>query len=148
MTKEEFAQLLNGRQYRNEITKDEEKLAKENGLLICFGASDDLLGFRGIIYDDVDTYASDSAFLVEKRGNIGAIEEEELIKAKSVFREYGLGELKTIEIKVEWCPEDLDCSWQITTKIPNATFDIMEDGELYCRGIVIDKKDILEYLKS
>jgi hypothetical protein len=46
MTKEAFAELLNGRQYRAELSSEEEQLAMENKLVIVFGASDDLLELR------------------------------------------------------------------------------------------------------
>ena len=55
MTKEELAELLNGRQYREEITSDEEKIAYENGLIVIFGASDDLTIFKGIIDTEQDS---------------------------------------------------------------------------------------------
>ena len=42
MTAKELAELLNGREYGNEITSDEEKLAKESGLVVVFGYSDDM----------------------------------------------------------------------------------------------------------
>ena len=42
MTKEELAATLNGREYNHEITKEEEAEARENGLVVIFGASDDL----------------------------------------------------------------------------------------------------------
>lgn len=50
MTKEQLAEMLNGRQYGDETTPEIERLAKENGLCIAFGASDDLLEFRGSVY--------------------------------------------------------------------------------------------------
>ena len=56
MTKEEFAKMLDGRQYREEMTSNEEKLAESHVLLVCFGASDDLLELRGIIYDEFDAF--------------------------------------------------------------------------------------------
>ena len=45
---------------------------------------------------------------------------------------------KYIRIDAYWCPKELDCSWAYKSSVPASTFDIMEDGELYCRGIVID----------
>ena len=44
-----------------------------------------------------------------------------------------------------WSPEDCtpELSWMINTNIPCATFTIMEDGEPFCRGIVIDKGAIV-----
>ena len=148
MNKEQFAELLNGRQYRDEITSDEEKLAKENGLLVCFGASDDLFEFRGVIYDEVGAWDGASAFIVKKKGGeLDVMCEDDFEELKETIEDKGLDfELKTVEVVAEWCPEDLECSWRIKSDLPHSIFDIMEDGELYCRGIVIDKNDIISAL--
>ena len=145
MKKEQFAELLNGRQYRSEITKDEEKQAKENGLLVCFGASDDLLEFRGFINDEISAWEGTTALIVKKKGDvIDVIDEGTLKEINSYLNEEGFDELNIPKIKIqaEWCPSDLDCSWRINSEIPFSSFDIMEDDELYCRGIVIEKWDI------
>ena len=56
MTKEQFAEMLNGSEYRNEISRDQAKIAKDHNLLVCFGASDDLLEMRGIINDELGAW--------------------------------------------------------------------------------------------
>lgn len=56
MTKEQLAERLNGRSYCNEITTDEEAAAISAGLVVVFGASDDLIEFRGAINDESDCY--------------------------------------------------------------------------------------------
>ena len=56
MTKEQLAELLNGNEYRDEMTKEQEQAAKQNNLLVLFGASDDLLEMRGAIRDEVGAY--------------------------------------------------------------------------------------------
>ena len=33
-------------------------------------------------------------------------------------------------------------AWTYMTDIPHATFDVMDDGELYCRGIVFALADL------
>ena len=43
MTKEQFAGMLNGREYREEITLKECKAAEENGLVVIFGEAMTLL---------------------------------------------------------------------------------------------------------
>lgn len=150
MNKEQFAQLLNGRQYRQEMTKEEEELAKENGLLVCFGASDDLLEFRGIIYDDADVYRGGSVFLVKKEtGKIGLITEDELNEARDVLTEKQLEfNLPRIKITADWSPNYLRCSWRITCDLKHAEFDIVDDGQLYCRGIVIEESSIYKAMQD
>lgn len=44
-------------------------------------------------------------------------------------------------IEAVWCPDEPDCSWAYKTDIPHVTFDVVEDGELYCRGIVFRLAD-------
>jgi hypothetical protein len=44
------------------------------------------------------------------------------------------------KIKAIWAPKDdnekVFASWLIETEIPHENFNIMEDGELFCRGVV------------
>lgn len=65
MTAKEMAELLNGREYGNEITSDEEKLAKESGLVVVFGYSDDNCEFRGAIDDEVGCYCGGEIHLTK-----------------------------------------------------------------------------------
>ena len=53
MTIKEWAGLLDGREYVREMTRAEELQAKEDRVVIVFGASDDLCEFRGAVYDEV-----------------------------------------------------------------------------------------------
>jgi len=76
MNIKEFAEMLNGREYGKGISPREAMDAREAGLVIVCGASDDLIAFCGAIHDKYET------------------------------------------------------------DIPHETFDIYEDGEKFCRGIV------------
>jgi hypothetical protein len=141
MTKETLAEQLNGNPYRYEINKEQERLAKESGLVVIFGASDDLLEFRGIIHDEIGASDGTVAHLVKKKDGVGVIGDEDKTDLDKHMEEFGLPSLSTLEVEAVWCPDELDCSWLIATKHPHASFDIMEDGELYCAGIVVDIKD-------
>lgn len=110
MTLKEFASMLDGREYRSEITPEEEKLAKELGFVVVFGYSDDNAELRGAIDDEIGCYDG------------GVLEHEDL----------------PATIYADWCPEDMDCAWAYGTSIPHEKFNIYEDGELYCVGIVCD----------
>lgn len=149
MTKEEFALMLNDRKYGEEITVQEEETAKENGFIVIFGASDDLIEFRGAIYDEID--ALEGADIVIAMPGwfmpIGAdddADEDNYIKIDEmtplVISEDSTGTVNRIYAK--WAPIELDCSWLIKTEMPHATFDVREDGWLYCRGIVISVSDL------
>lgn len=52
---------LNGRQYGSEMTKDEEREAKNANLVVVFGASDDLMEFRGAVNDEWGVWMSGEA---------------------------------------------------------------------------------------
>jgi hypothetical protein len=132
MNIQEFAKQLDGRKYGSEITPAEEKQAKELGFVVVFGASDDLAEFRGAIGDEADCWDG-GEILFDKDG---------------IFEECGEGckyskaaKEKCRVIEAIWCDE-VDYSWTYKTDIPHATFDIMEDGEKYCRGIVFELKSL------
>jgi hypothetical protein len=126
----EFAAMLDGRQYRNEITKEEEKLAKELGFVVVFGASDDLMEFRGAINDEVDCYKGGTGYI--RKDGLLEICEEECKYFKSAKK-------KAKEITAHWCKEDADgFTWSYETEFPHQTFKIFDDDEKYCLGIVFD----------
>jgi hypothetical protein len=53
MTPKEMAARLHGRQYRSETTLDDQLLAHQHGLVIVYGASDDLVELEGGIADEL-----------------------------------------------------------------------------------------------
>ena len=122
MKKEELAVLLNGREYRNEITKEQEQLAKDNGLAVVFGYSDDNMEIRGAIYNEYGCY-NGGKISFNKTG-------DEIKSGKN-------------SITAVWSPKTPDCSWIYKTKIPHANFNILEDGELYCVGMVFSVDDLV-----
>jgi hypothetical protein len=146
MTAEEFARLLDGREYGDEMSKEENELAAENRLFVFFGSSDDNLEIRGIIDDEIGAYEGVGVEIdIAKTLNTPYqdIVSDETKKAVGKFVS-----LKTFTVEAVWNPESLDTSWLITTDVPHATFDIMEDGDLFCRGIVVTESDVLEYLNN
>lgn len=141
-----LALQLNCRQYREEITPEEEALAKDNGLIVIFGASDDLVEIRGAIDEELGGEAS---FLILKPGEEYPVDEEDEtykkakeLTAVEIDKE---SQYKRNRVEARWTPEredGLKPSWDYKTDIPHNTFNIHEDGELYCIGIVIDVKDL------
>jgi len=128
MTKEELAAMLNGRQYRDETTPEIESLAKENGLCIAFGASDDLLEFRGTVYDEAGAFGGTVVYL-SKKGNVKEVSKPGRIEVTASW-------LPGPPIKEPWA------SWLIEANIPFAPFYIFDDGELYCQGCVFPFKPV------
>lgn len=138
MTKEELAALLNGRQYRQEMTKAEEAQAKADGLLVIFGASDDLLEFRGAFDDEMGAYEGTVARLNAER----VIPDwESLDKDDEAEVERYFADKKTAcTVAAAWAVDGF--SWVISTDLPHAPFMVMEDDDTYCRGIVIAVADM------
>lgn len=53
ITLKEFSERITGKEYGHpQFTKEEIQLAKDNGIVIVYGASDDLMEFEGAIYDE------------------------------------------------------------------------------------------------
>lgn len=128
MNIQEFAAMLNGRTYRNEITKEEEVQAKDLGFVVVFGASDDLMEFRGAINDEFGCYD----------GGIAAIDENGLIKECGCNCQHYRETLNNAT-KIEACWwNDRPYNWTYETDISHEKFDILEDGEPRCQGIVFN----------
>jgi len=122
-TIERMASELDGHEYRNEVNKEIEEAAKENGLVIVFGASDDLMEFRGAIDEEFGI----EAFLTKD----GVVEN----KCHDYDCPYFQKE-KDAAKKIEAIWGEGEYSWTYKTDIEHAIFEIMEDGEKYCKGIV------------
>lgn len=137
--KQIFARMLTGRQYGKEITKEECQLLKENDLIVAFGYSDEGLRLRGLIDGAYSAWqGTNEHFGINQNKRLVHLSDIETV---TLLEEFGV---KTFSIQAIWQPTTLDASWLITTDdVPFATFDIFEDDELFCRGIVIEKADIL-----
>ena len=133
MITKEIAALLDGMEYGEDIKEHDLEYAKVNGAVIVFGASDDLMEFRGAITDELPMYGGGFAYLTK----------DGLLKNKCDYADcpYFIEKrLQAKSIAAVW-----DCggySWLYTTEIPHETFDILENGDKYCRGIVIFMGDL------
>jgi hypothetical protein len=149
MTRTELAMKLTGRKYGDEMTDEEEQLAKDNGLIVIFGQSDDLIEFRGVIYDEISAWDGTDFIIATPGTKIPVDEDEETYRKAKALEPISISEDSSTNknrFKAEWCPSDEDCSWRITTDLPNTTFQIMnEDDEnhVYCYGVVIEVKDLV-----
>lgn len=133
MNKKELADRLDGREIGEEIAQFESKIAKERGLVVVYGASDDLAEFAGAIDDEFGCYNGGTIFL-DKSG-IFNIECE---NSDCPLLNRHLSQCKTIN--AVWGEEGY--SWTYKTDIPHETFEILEDGEKYCRGIVFEMSEL------
>lgn len=139
MNAKELAALLTGREYRDEITREEEAQAKAAGLVVVFGASDDLLELRGAIHDEAGTYDGGTV-RVDRVGIVPAFEDIDRDDQEEL-RRYFKRENGGVEIEALWASEP-GYSWIIKTSIPHETFEIVEDGDSYCRGVVFALADL------
>jgi len=140
-TKEQFAARLAGREYGNEITREEEQIAKESGLFVFFGYSDDNMEVRGLQYDEFSCYGG-KTFLMDSRGVLpwGSVSDIET-EFEEEIRDFLDRKKIAMPLRACWCATDYAC-WTFETEIPRACFNVYEDGEIYCVGLVIDVKDL------
>lgn len=130
MTKEQLAERLNGRECGKEVALADRNLAKENSLVVVFGYSDDNMEFEGAINDEVGCYDGGTAYLNETGLWVNECEYE-----GCPYAEKEAAKCKTIE--AVWHDEGSPC-WTYETDIPHATFNIYEDDELWCVGMVFE----------
>ncbi len=156
LTKEELAARINGRAYRDEITPEEEKLAKENSLVVIFGASDDLIELRGAINEEIgagsvlrlsrkgipesDCKAGDECACY-KKWLTAALKRREVLEIPVCWGGEGMDSLAyNMFGKPTWC---FDCE---TLDGKFSTFDIFDeydgDTEYFCRGVIIDLDEV------
>jgi hypothetical protein len=139
MTKEELAKALDGKEYRKEISSELLTAAKQNGLVIVYGHSDDLMELEGALEDEGGCYEGET-FLVDTLGLLGDrddLDDDEL-------EEWLTRKKKAHKLKAVWCAHGQP-AWTYKTKIPHATFNVIEgdgDTEVQCRGIVFSLSDL------
>lgn len=132
MTLKEYAEILNGKEYGYSMfSKEELQIAKDNGFVIVYGASDDLIEIEG--------YFSDEA---------GCFDGGTLHVCETGFCDYGTP--KTKKIEAVWCDKERTdengnvIAWTYKTDIPHETFMIYDDGEPYCEAFVFNSLHLLE----
>ncbi len=126
----EFAKSISGKEYGYpQFTKEEIETAKENGFVIVYGASDDLMEFEGAIQDEGGCFNGGTIYF----NRFGVIDDNFVTS----FENY---------IKAVWDRDEDEngqlITWTYETEIPHATFMIYEGGEPYCRGIVFSIEDL------
>lgn len=91
------------------------------------GASDDLMEFDGAIRDEGGCFDGGRVYF-DKDG----VDQE--------------GEERANWIDARWCDgmnrDGLPATWTYETEIPCERFDIWEDGEVYCVGLVFSIEDL------
>jgi hypothetical protein len=139
MTKEQLAALLNGRECRSEITRDEAVQAKAAGLVVVYGASDDLMEFDGAFRDEIDCYNGGDA-LVDANGVLDRDQIDD--NDDNAIADFVERKKSAQVIEAIWSEAGNAAAWTYKTEIPHATFDVMDEGDTYCRGIVFALADL------
>lgn len=129
MNLKEFAQMLDGKEYGNpQFTKEEIQIAKDNGFVIVYGASDDLVELDGAIRDEGDCYGGGKI-------SVKAVQDGGIIY-DCYYRENAFSFLaKWYEEKDE---NGTVIPWTYDISIKHENFMIYEEGEPYCRGFVFE----------
>jgi hypothetical protein len=133
MTPEEAAAQLDGTEYDFKFSsgqpfKELYAKMKAEGLVAVFGESDDLVEFRGAIHDELGAFNGTTAYLTDDglvQNDCSADDCPHFERKKETAR----------IIDALWCDED-EASWTFKTTIPHVTFNIVENGTVFCRGIV------------
>lgn len=133
MTPMEAAAKLDGNEYTEEGSREFFAEMKKAGLVAVYGASDDNMVFNGAIHDEVGCYNGGTAYLTSDGLLINECENDECPH---------FAKLKKLAATIDAVWGEDGYSWTYRTDIPHATFDIKEDGDTYCRGIVFALKDV------
>lgn len=128
----EFTKSISGKEYDYpQFAKEEIEIAKENGFVIVYGTSDDLMEFEGAIQDEGSCFDGGKVYF----------------NKYEVCQDGDDREAYHNWINAIWCGEEKDESgqqitWTYETDIPHETFMIYEDREPYCLGIVFKIEDL------
>lgn len=139
-TRETIAGALSGIEYDRDFHTIVSSLAREakaSGLLIIYGASDDLMEFEGAFTDEVSVYGGGTIHLDRK----GALDRDQCDTDEGIA-DYTIRKRTALTIEAVWAEGEI--CWQYRTEIPHVTFDVMEGGDVFCRGLVIDVNDLPE----
>lgn len=133
MTRDEAAKQLDGNQYTKEGSKELFEAMKAAGLVAVFGASDDLIEFRGAVDDEGGAWGGATAYLTNAGLLANDCDNDNCPHFAQLKR-------RAATIDAKWGERGF--SWTYETAIPHAKFIIKEDGENYCEGIVFALADV------
>lgn len=136
MTAKEFADLLSGRDYMNEITQGEEEQAKAAGLVVVFGYSDDNMEFHGAIDAEVGCYDGGTVYITRD----GVLSDPDCDSDDCPY--FAAAKKSATSIEAVWHDNGPGPSWTYETDIPHETFEILDEGEPWCIGIVFSVEDL------
>jgi hypothetical protein len=136
MNIQEVADKLHGVEYGSEgsiLTLEYCKELRREGIVVVRGYSDDLVEFDGAVSDELggsELYFNSKGLVRNECDDDRCPYFEKLVKSASYY------------INPKWC-ETTEYCWTYDTNIPHVTFDVMENGDKYCRGIVFKLSDLV-----
>ena len=131
----EIAMALNGMEQGESIPRTIRQQCINLRIVVVYGASDDLMEFDGAIRDELGAYDGGTEYINSE----GIYEEKDECCYECKFAIANRARCKSIE--AIWNGGN-GYSWEYKTDIPHETFEIMEDGEKYCKGIVFSLNDL------
>lgn len=129
-----LAAILNGRQYGSEITDEEQRAAADAGLVVVFGYSDDNVELRGAICGEVSAYNGTTVYLGPNGLLVNDCDDD---RCPHFLRERE----RAPRFKAKWNDGD-GAAWSYEVPWPHETFRVMEDGDLFCVGVVFALSDV------
>jgi hypothetical protein len=139
MTVKEWSERINGVEYPAYDLDIFNRDMKEDGIIAAYGYSDNLLEFRGVVHEETKAWEGNEGNTVliasREKGTAFLFEKDVTQFSRKITAQMR-------RVTAVWHPEDLEACWKIETEIPHETFDIMEEGELFCRGVVFHVDDI------
>ena len=144
MTLKEWAEKFNNMEYGStDIADANDELSKE-GIVAVIGASDDLCEFYGALYEEFDCYNGENLYWNGTDFFTNGRKERFLDYVDNEYPEffdicYKMFNENTYYIKIS---DGEDCQFVYDTNIPCEKFKVMEDGELYCEGLLFYIKDL------
>lgn len=133
----DIASELDGVEYPLYSSHPAMQKAKDAGVVVVFGSSDDMVIVSGAVKDDDYIYNTGERLL----GVEGFLSDSDGFDTDEELENYLVRKRNAKSILVKWASED-EFSWTYETDIPHETFYIMEDGERYCRGMVFSIEEL------
>lgn len=127
LTKEYVALIINGRQYRDEIPNELREHKDFKKFVICHFSSDDNFVVDGHNIDEAGMYDGGTAYF-SKNGLISEFDDED----ESIITQHYL----TVHT------DSRADGFIMSSEIPNASFNINEDDDRYCKGLVFDFSEL------
>lgn len=134
---DDLVNLIGNHEYGDDIPASAISLADQIGAAIIYGYSDDGIIVEGAVQDQAGVYGGTTVW-VDEEGFLPINENQNCTDAEietiSDYRK--LVKRFDRSVKVEAIEEQDGYYWQYKTDWPHKTFEITEDGEPWCKGIV------------